>query len=166
MPDLRSSRGSALSVGGNLEPIEPVYTKPNTSNPLATGSPYPIPSEPVSNRDQPIVRRGQNTAGMRYLYSDARNIQPLSRLGTGTKIGIAVAQSFFQPYLGVLRDYGFYDKLYQAGYPGFNLGISFKVPKSPQTATNGPGFNIKGNAPPMNFSLNVLRRNSNVNVTG
>lgn len=164
MADIRSYRNSAISVGGNLEPIEPVYTKPNTRSPLS--APYPIPSEPVTNRNQPIVRRGQDTAGMRYLYSDKRNIQPLSRLGTGTKIGIAVAQSFAQPYLGVLKDWGFYDKLFQAGYPGFNLGISFKVQRSPQTATNGPGFNIKGNAPPMNFSLNVLRRNSRVNVTG
>jgi len=44
--------------------------------------------------------------------------------------------SGFQPDShGPIHDAGFNDALFQAGYPGFNLGLSFKVPTLPQNET-------------------------------
>lgn len=140
----RRQAQSAVSVGGNLEPVEPVYTKPNRSNAIVAEN--PPPSETVGYQGA-VVNRHEDTTGMRYLYSDARFRQPISSLGTGPDIGISVWKSEFQPVLGVLRDYGFNDALYRAGYPGFNLGISFKVQQNPSIGTGGPGFNIKMKSP-------------------
>lgn len=138
----RPSQTSEVMPGGQLEPIEPVYTAVNRQS--ALGTRYPIPSEPAWDFHRaPVVRRAQDTRGMRYLWADIRQRQPISPLGTGKKIGIAVWSSSFQPILGTLRDYGFYDLLYRAGYPGFNLGLSFKVQQNPIVGTQGPGYNIR-----------------------
>jgi len=154
----------AVAVAGQAEPIEPAYTKPNYSN--AINSPYPIPSEAVTWQ-APIVNRGQDTRGMRYLWADMRQRQPISPLGTGPDIGTAVWSSEFQPDLGSLRDYGFYDLLYRAGYPGFNLGLSFRVPVNPSVGGSGPGANINMKAPPTNLVINVMRRaTGRANPTG
>ena len=168
MPRLNPYHGTsaAISVGGSLEPVEPVYTKANRRS--ALGSQYPTPSRPTvdyygaprSVVDAPIVKRGQDTRGMRYLWADIRQRMPISPLGTGPDIGNAVWSSEFQPVQGSLRDYGFYDLLYRAGYPGFNLGISFRVPVNPSVGTNSPGMNIKMHAPPQNFVVNVLKRST------
>jgi hypothetical protein len=158
MPTPRTaSQGYAISVGGSLEPIEPVYTNANRQSVL--GTQYNIPTEPVwSPSRTPIVHRGQDTRGMRYLYSDARTRQPISPLGTGPDLGNAVWNSAFQPILGVLRDWGFYDLLYRAGYPGFNLGLSFKVPQNPSIGTNSPGANIKMRTPNVVVTMSQLKR--------
>jgi hypothetical protein len=160
MPTPRSANhggtgGQAISVGGNLEPIEPVYTDVNRQSGL--GTPYPIPSKPVGWK-APVVLRGQDTRGMRYLYADQRIRQPISPLGTGPDIGVAVWSSEFQPNQGSLRDYGFYDLLYRAGYPGFNLGLSFKVPVNPSVGSQGPGFNMHMKSPNRQVIVNVFRR--------
>ena len=149
--------GAAISVGGSLEPIVPVYTRANTRSGL--GSAYPIPHDPAMNRtDAPVVMRGQDTRGMRYLYADMRQRQPISPLGTGPDIGNAVWSSEFQPVLGSLRDYGFYDLLYRAGYPGFNLGISFRVPVNPSVGATGPGANLRPGSPNKRIVVNVFKR--------
>lgn len=161
MSRLHAHQGAAaaISVGGSLEPVEPVYTNANHQSPLGTN--YPIPSTQAMNYlNAPVVKRGQDTRGMRYLWADIRQRQPISPLGTGPDIGNAVWSSEFQPSLGSLRDYGFYDLLYRAGYPGFNLGLSFKMPVNPSVGANGPGMNIKMHAPPTNVIVNVLRRSS------
>jgi hypothetical protein len=168
MPRLNPYHGTsaAISVGGNLEPIEPVYTKANHQS--ALGTPYPIPGRPAMNYlDAPVVKRREDTRGMRYLWADIRQRMPISPLGTGPDIGNAVWSSEFQPVQGSLRDYGFYDLLFRAGYPGFNLGISFRVPVNPSVGTNSPGMNIKMHAPPQKFVVNVLKRaTSRPNHTG
>jgi len=147
--------GQAISVGGNLEPIEPVYTDVNRQSPLGTAS--QVPSLPV-NWKAPVVLRGQDTRGMRYLYANMHQRQPVSPLGTGPDLGVAVWSSEFQPNLGSLRDYGFYDLLYRAGYPGFNLGLSFRVPVNPSVGSQGPGFNMRMHSPQRPVIVNVFRR--------
>jgi len=153
-----------ISVGGSLEPIEPVYTKPNRSSPVSDG--MRIPTLPTEWR-APVVLRGQDTRGMRYLYADIHQRQPISPLGTGPDIGNAVWSSEFQPNLGSLRDYGFYDLLYRAGYPGFNLGLSFKVPLNPSVGGQGPGYNMHMTTPKRGVVVNVFRRvNSAASMRG
>lgn len=159
----RQQPQSAVSVGGSLEPVEPVYTEPNQNNAIVATN--PPPSETVGYQGA-VVSRHEDTTGMRYLYSDSRYRQPISSLGTGPDIGVAVWSSEFQPTLGVLRDYGFYDSLYRAGYPGFNLGISFKVQQNPSTGTNGPGFNIKMKSPNVTTIItNPFKRATNASAS-
>lgn len=159
MPRLNPYHGTsaAVSVGGSLEPVDPVYTRANRQSPL--GSNYPVPErQAMSALDAPVVSRSQDTRGMRYLWADIRQRMQLSPLGTGPDTGIAVWSSEFQPLQGSLRDYGFYDLLYRAGYPGFNLGLSFRVPVNPSVSTNAPGMNIKMSTPNRGVVVNVLRR--------
>lgn len=82
-----------------------------------------------------VVRRWPRMVGMRYLYAHGMRRMPIHPLGAdGRPIPW---DSNFQPYNhGPIYDAGFNDALYQAGYPGFNLGLSFKVPtvnRNPQT---------------------------------
>lgn len=129
----------ALNVTGQREPIEPAYQKNLTPSPVS--SQLGIPSEPTAWK-APVVYRGDRTVGMRYLYARGAVAQPISPLGTGPDIGVAVWSSDFQPDLiGPIHDAGFNDALFQAGYPGFNLGLSFKVPVSEKQPT-GPGHNM------------------------
>ncbi|HEV2353201.1 MAG TPA: hypothetical protein VGR89_03075 [Puia sp.] len=134
-------RREEIAVGGQLEPIEPVYTQ--HPGPQTLSSHLNTPSETAENTHRaPYVLRGQDTRGMRYLYADMRQRQDISPLGTGPDIGVGVWSSEFQPKLGTLRDYGFYDLLYRAGYPGFNLGLSFKIEQTVRQIT-GPGYNMR-----------------------
>lgn len=164
MSAIPSTQAQEISVGGSLEPIEPVYMKPNTSSPLSDGMrPNVLPTEWMA----PVVMRGQDTRGMRYLYADMRQRQPISPLGTGPDLGTAVWSSEFQPVLGSLRDYGFYDLLYRAGYPGFNLGLTFKVPVNPSVGTQSPGANMHMRTPNKTIIVNVFKRvNSAASMKG
>lgn len=156
---------SALYVTGQLEPIEPVYTEANRKSGL--GEYQPVPSEKTTWK-APVVLRGQDTRGMRYLYADMRQKQPISQIGApGPKTGTAVWNSRFQPYLGTLRDWGFYDLLYRAGYPGFNLGLSFKVPLNPSVGSQAPGHNIHMKTQNIKRVVNVFGRiNASASMTG
>lgn len=157
MPNLRGANkgATAISVGGSEEPIEPVYTNVNRKSPLGTEM---RPNTEPTRWQAPIVNRAQDTRGMRYLYADMHQRQPVSPLGTGADVGIAVWSSEFQPNLGTLRDYGFYDLIYRAGYPGFNLGLSFKVPVNPSVGGQGPGSNMHMQTPNRPVVVNVFRR--------
>lgn len=149
--------GSAISVGGSLEPVDPVYTNANHQSPL--GTKYPVPRDPaMSYLDAPVVKRGERTNGMRYLWADIRQRMAIQTHGTGPDIGIGVWSSEFQPYQGSLRDYGFNDRLFEAGYPGFNLGLTFKVPRNPSVATTAPGTAMRMKPPPRDISIKILRR--------
>lgn len=129
-----------VSDAGQLEPVEPAYYKPVASSPVRAH--MDIPSEPTEWK-APVVMREQDTSGMRYLWAHGAVRQPLQPWGTGPDLGIAVNSQEFQPELiGPIHDAGFNDKLFRAGYPGFNLGISFKVQTLP-TQVTGPGQNIK-----------------------
>lgn len=129
-----------VAVAGQLEPIEPAYYKPVSPSPISSRT--IVPSEPVDWK-APIVYRGNRMHGMRYLWAMGGVRQPISPLGTGPDIGNAVWSSEFQPDFVTQHDWGFNDALFQAGYPGFNLGLSFKTPQLQQNATGGPGFNMK-----------------------
>jgi hypothetical protein len=154
----------ALSNSDKLRPVEPAYWKPVSPSPVAGH--LEIPSEPTEWK-APVVLRGQRRNGMRYLYSHGGVRQPLSQIGTpGPDIGNAVWISDFQPDLVTLKDWGFNDALYQAGYPGFNLGLSFKVQKLPENQTGGPGYNMRAGT---SLRQNKVRRqipNVTYNRTG
>lgn len=135
-----ASQPTAISVAGEEEPIEPAYYKPVSASPIS--GQLAIPSLPVG-RNGAVVERRQRRWGMRYLYAHGSQRQPISNLGTGPDIGIATWNSSFQPDLiGPIHDAGFNDALFQAGYPGFNLGLSFKVQILP-TQLTGPGYGIR-----------------------
>lgn len=88
----------------------------------------------VPGQPNAVVLRAPRMNGMRYLYVRGAMTMPIKRLGAdGPPFPW---RSSFQPKLqGPIHDAGFNDALYQAGYPGFNLGLSFKVPQLP-TVTN------------------------------
>jgi len=138
--------------------------KPNTTTrPWSVNAP---PSEPVSWK-APIVRRGQRTAGRRVLYAHGGVRQPISPLGTGPDIGTAVWSSEFQPEQVTLHDWMFNDALFESGYPGFNLALSFKVPKLPENPSGGPGYNMRMRSPDIRVKIQRLgRATSQVNVSG
>lgn len=141
----------AVAVAGQLEPVEPAYYKPVAPSPIS--SHMAVPSEPTTWK-APVVKRGQRTVGMRYLWAHGAVRQPISPLGTGPDIGVGVWSSDFQPDLiGPIHDAGFNDALFQAGYPGFNLGLSFKVPVLQEQATGGPGNQIRMRSP--NIRVNI-----------
>jgi hypothetical protein len=81
-----------------------------------------------------LVQRAERMIGMRYMYglgSERMPIHPLGADGTPVPFTSAV-----QPMNhGPIHNGGFNDALFQAGYPGFNLGLSFKVPTLPQNQT-------------------------------
>lgn len=134
----------AVAVAGQLEPVEPAYYKPVSPSPISSN--MQVPSEPTEWQ-APVVMRGQRRNGMRYLWALGGVRQPVSPLGTGPDVGVAVWSSEFQPdFVGIIHDAGFNDALFQAGYPGFNLGLSFKVQQLQQNATGGPGFNMRMNS--------------------
>lgn len=155
----------AVSVAGQLEPVEPAYYKPTAPSPIA--SQLATPSEPTTWK-APVVKRGQRTVGMRYLWAHGAVRQPISPLGTGPDIGVGVWSSDFQPDLiGPIHDAGFNDALFQAGYPGFNLGLSFKVPVLQEQATGGPGNQIRMRSPNIRVNIqSIMSGKGIVQVTG
>lgn len=104
------------------------HATPIPASPLTTGMQIPtdhtsfVPGQPNA-----VVRRWPRMVGMRYLYAHGMTRMPIQHLGAdGTPVPW---DSAFQPNLhGPIHDAGFNDALFQAGYPGFNLGLSFKVP--------------------------------------
>jgi hypothetical protein len=145
----------AVAVAGQAEPVAPAYYISRAPG-QQIGGHLATPSEPTEWK-APVVYRGQREVGMRYLYARGAVRQPISPLGTGPDIGNAVWSSDFQPdFMGPIHDAGFNDALFQAGYPGFNLGLSFKVPVLPENATGGPGANIRMKSPNIRISLQAL----------
>ena len=136
-------KGTAVSGAGQEEPLAPVETKYPGPSPLSAYNPPPRAA--ISNRTAPVVWRLQNMSGTRYLYVRGAVRMPLSQVGVpGPAIGNAVDSSIAQPmYQGFIHDAGFYDALYRAGYPGYNLGLTFKVEKLPVNKTGGPGFDMR-----------------------
>jgi len=105
---------------------EKFESTPQPTSPLCTGLVIP-PDWMPDIKTAPIVNRRPRRIGMRYLYARGARRQPIQRLGAdGSPLPWT---SSFQPNdMGPIRDAGFNDALFQAGYPGFNLGLSFKVP--------------------------------------
>lgn len=79
------------------------------------------------HRRGPVVQRVPRQNGMRTLYSRGRDRMLIRRDGADGTPRPWV--SGFQPdNIGPIRNCHFNDSLYEAGYPGYNLGLSFKVP--------------------------------------
>lgn len=110
-----------------------------------------------------VVRRWPRMNGMRYLYARGMTRMPVHPLGAdGTPI--PWTSSYNRNSHGPTHDAGFNDALYQAGYPGFNLGLSFKVPTVQRNLTGGPGANMRQTGPiavsVQSRGVNRLRRSS------
>lgn len=80
-----------------------------------------------NNRNEPLVSRVPRSKGMRYLYALGHREMPIKRIGADG-MPIPWDSAYQSMNHGPIRNGGFNDQLFQAGYPGFNLGLSFKVP--------------------------------------
>ena len=139
-PNMPVSNTQAVAVAGQLEPIDPAYYKTLTPSPIS--SQLNIAAQ-ATTRQGMVVCRAERKAGMRYMYVRGQVRQPISPLGTGPDLGNAVWSSDFQPdFQGPIHDAGFNDALFEAGYPGYNLALSFKVAKLP-TQITGPGHSMR-----------------------
>jgi hypothetical protein len=89
-------------------------------------------------RRVPVVSRVERTVGMRTTYSRTTHRMPIRRQGADGQP--TPWNSSAQPLLkGPIASTHNNDALFQAGYPGFNLGISFKVPTL-NTTNGGSGM--------------------------
>lgn len=136
---------------------------PVASSPLSGHLAAPVDHTSFSpGQPNAVVLRAPRMIGMRYLYAAGHVKMPIQRLGAdGTPLPW---DSSYQPDMhGPIHDAGFNDALYQAGYPGFNLGLSFKVQTLPENV-NGPGMNMRMHGPlatqPASRAVNRLRRSS------
>jgi hypothetical protein len=88
---------------------------------------------------------------MRFLYSrGSQVITQFQMRATGQ-----VQSSRFQPKIASTWFACFNDALYQAGYPGINLGIAEKVPTIPPAALGSAPWQMQ--APPR-FTRNIYTR--------
>lgn len=94
---------------------------------------------------EPIVQRAARTVGMKYLYVDGATPVPVHPLGADGP-PYPFRSGFQRNIVGLIHNAGFNYALYQAGYPGYNLGLSFKVPtitdEQGRNLTGGPGMSI------------------------
>lgn len=153
---------TAVSVAGQEEMVEPAQVKPVSASPISAA--MQVPSEPTEWK-APVVYRGQRKQGMRYLWSHGGVRQPISPLGTGPDIGVGVWSSSYQPDEVTQHNWGFYDALFCAGYPGFNLGLSFKVAELPKQLT-GPGTNMRMQSSNVRVTINKAARSMAASGSG
>lgn len=170
MPGVLTSRQQSgprerqLADGDKLEPVEPAYYKPVSASPVSDH--MRVPAETV-RWNAAFVQRAQRRKGMRYLLARGAVRQPLSAMGTpGPDLGQAVWISEFQPNFSTLHDAGFNDALFQAGYPGFNLGLSFKVPQIDRRAGSGPGYAMQMRSPNVQVTINRQTRSVSASMRG
>lgn len=123
-------------------PAEYVST-PMPTSPIA-GNYQPATEQYNDIRRAPVVDRHERMVGMRYLYHRGAIPMPVNQGVTVTaRRGVNVNMSAFNVNeMGPIHDAGFNDALFQAGYPGFNLGLSFKVQTLPHSVS-GPGYNMR-----------------------
>jgi len=144
---------------GRLNPSQQVFMASGESTPQSKlpekFQATPQPTSPIASQlsippdwmpdiaTAPIVNRRPRMNGMRYLYARGAVRQPYERVGQPGGAPPRPYISAFQPNdMGPIRNAGFNDALFQAGYPGFNLGLSFKVPTLP--TMQGPRTNMAG----------------------
>jgi len=118
-----------------------------SSSPLCDGLKQPPAFIPAgSHRRAPVVQRRPRMNGIWHLYSRRMQRQPYERVGTPGGNPQRPYISAFNPNdRGPIRNGGFNNALYQAGYPGFNLGLSFKV--QPLPTQGGPRTNMSQGGP-------------------
>jgi hypothetical protein len=111
---------------------EKYISTPPPKSPLTTSlTPRVVAINPLT---APIVRRAPRMNGIRHLYNKGHRTMPIMRLGADGPPN-PWTSSYQRESHGPIRNAGFNDALYQAGYPGYNLGLSFKVQTLPQNQT-------------------------------
>lgn len=90
-----------------------------------------------------VVRRWPRMVGMRYLYGTGHRKMEVTRDAAGGT-AYPFISAFQRMWHGPIFNGGFNDALYQAGYPGFNLGLSFGVetPQPPNIQSTGVQPNV------------------------
>jgi hypothetical protein len=130
-----------------------------SASPFASANRVPPEWMPDIKR-APVVCRRDRMNGIWHLYSRAMQAQPYNRLGQPGGQPPRPNISGYQPNdMGPIRNGGFNNALYQAGYPGFNLGLSFKV--QPLPTGGGPRTNMDQGGPQtvsQTRKVNRLRR--------
>jgi len=114
-------------------------------------------------RRGPIVDRHERMVGIRHQYVRGAIPQPINQGVTVTaRRGVNVNNSAFNVNeMGPIRNGGYNDALFQAGYPGFNLGLSFKVQTLPkQTTGPGVGMRMRRGMQTGSNTVNTLRRST------
>lgn len=79
-------------------------------------------------RDCPAVSRVPRQGGMRTLYHRGLERMPIKR-NSADGPPLPWISAVQPDNMGPIRNCHFNDALFQAGYPGFNLGLSFKAPQ-------------------------------------
>jgi hypothetical protein len=149
-----SSSSGYFNASGESTPEAPVPTEfiPMARTTSRINDALAIPPDWNGNvRRQPIVQRAERVTGMKYLYVRGTVPMPIHPLGAdGTPL--PWNSSFQKLDFAPIHNAGFNYALFQAGYPGFNLGLSFKVPTAPSElrATTGPGYAMRENGPKSN----------------
>lgn len=106
---------------------EEFVSGPVPNSPLSSQLRVPLTYAAAPGAQSSVVLRAPRMDGMRYLYRRGTTRQPINRLGSSA-IPRPNISSYQTLDMGPIRNGGFNDALFQAGYPGFNLGLSFKVP--------------------------------------
>lgn len=130
------------------------------ASPLSGREPMPPDWVPYNSaRRTMVVERAERMVGMRYLYSRKVQRQPYERVGQPGGQPPRPYISGYQPNnRGPIRNAGFNDALYQAGYPGFNLGLSFKVPTIQAPSGSRTRGNMDNRGPGKRSKTVVSRR--------
>ena len=166
---------------GRLQPSGQFYQASGEATPQAQLPEQfvsnPVPPSPISGhltvayesyrdiRRAPVVNRVPRLNGMRTLYARPTERMPVSREGADG-IPRPFVSGFQTHDMGPIRNGHFNDALYQAGYPGFNLGLSFRVPVLPTKVAQTRAVS----ATPANINVSrnppILRRSSGANSAG
>lgn len=150
-PQYYQASGEATPQGKLPEKFQstPVATSPIASQ-LNVGPDYEY-----DFHREPWVSRVPRGKGMWYLYSRGAVRQPFERVGQPGGVRPRPYVSQFQPNMaGPIRNGGFNNALFQAGYPGFNLGLSFKVPSI--RSMQGPRTNMDQGSPMTTSSNRIV----------
>lgn len=137
---------------GEATPAAPLPRKFQARNQVTDADPGVVPLiRPadylalVPGQPSAVVRRWPRMVGMRYLYGTGHRRMEVTRDAAGG-IAFPFISAFQRMWHGPIFNGGFNDALYQAGYPGFNLGLSFGVqtPDPPNTQNLGSNPPIVG----------------------
>lgn len=136
---------------------------PRPTSPIVSGNAVPPEWMPDIKR-APVVDRRPRMNGIWHLYARGARRQPYERVGAPGGTPQRPYVSAFQANdMGPIRNGGFNNALFQAGYPGFNLGLSFKVPTLP--TQGGPRTNMSRGGPGRRTGLvGVVRATGAPNV--
>lgn len=138
-----------VQASGESTPQDKLPEKFKSSNvpPSGPSATVRVPPEWMPDITRaPVVQRRPRMNGIWHLYARNMQRQPYERIGQpGGNPQRPYISAFNANDMGPIRNGGFNNALYQAGYPGFNLGLSFKVPTLP--TQGGPRKNMDQGGP-------------------